>query len=65
MATTGQALGTMNRVERLSQEEIALLTVVRASRGRIDAAEAARRTGMPKGLAALGIELLAFRGLAV
>ncbi|HZN12650.1 MAG TPA: hypothetical protein VFB78_00145 [Acidimicrobiales bacterium] len=63
MATTGQVLGTRNRVEVLSQEEIALLTVVRSSGRRIDAEEAAQRTGLPKGLAALGLELLVVREL--
>jgi hypothetical protein len=63
MATTGQVLGTRVQAGVLSQEEIALLGVVRSSRGHIDVDEAARRTGLPRGLAALGLELLVVREL--
>ncbi len=56
--------------EVLSEEELTLLAAFPAV-GRqaidiasIDIAEAAQRTGLPRGLAALGLELLAHRGLA-
>ncbi|MBA3653476.1 MAG: hypothetical protein H0W70_04710 [Actinobacteria bacterium] len=61
---TRSAPCTRHRREVLSQEEVALLHVLRSSGGRaIDATEAAQRTGMSRGLAALGLELLESRGL--
>ena len=64
MPTTGQVvMGTRERAEVLSQEEIELLGVLWGSDHEVDAEEAARLTGMPQGLAALGLELLEFRGL--
>jgi hypothetical protein len=47
----------------LSQEELTLLAAFPAAgRGPVDPDEAARRTGLPRGLAALGLELLSMRG---
>jgi hypothetical protein len=46
--------------EVLSHEEQAILAASRPGE-RLDAEEAARRTGMPKGLAALALDLLEFR----
>jgi hypothetical protein len=57
------SVGTRERAAVLSQEEIALLGIVRSTRRPVGAAEAACRTGMPKGLAALGLALLEDRGL--
>jgi hypothetical protein len=54
--------------EVLSEEELTLLAAFPAA-GRLDGVsidieEAAGRTGLSRGLAALGLELLALRGLA-
>lgn len=70
MATTGHVkLGTrgygtyVRHLESLSEEEIALLHVLRSSGGHLDAQAAADRTGMDPGLARLGFALLEHRGL--
>ena len=68
MATTGHTTNLGRRfcqrhLEGLSQEEIALLHVLRSSGGRLEAAEAAERTGMDPGLARLAFALLEDRGL--
>lgn len=54
------SMGT-RRAERLSEEEITLLGVMRRQPLGVD--HAAERTGMPRGLAALAMELLELRGL--
>ena len=70
MATTGhvklgsRGYGTCVRhYGSLSQEEIALLHVLRSSGGHLKAEDAASRTGMDAGLARLGLALLEDRGL--
>ena len=67
MATKNHVMGTRKFCRRpsdvLSVEEIALLHVLRSSGGRLDATDAAERTGMDAGLARLGLALLEDRGL--
>ena len=67
MATRNHVMGTPKFCRRpsevLSEEEIALLHVLRSSGGRLDANQAAERTGMDAGLARLGLALLEARGL--
>ena len=70
MATTGhvklgsRGYGTCVRhADVLSEEEVALLHVLRSSGGPLDPRETADQTGMDRGLARLGLALLEDRGL--
>ena len=67
MATKNHVMGTRKFCRRpsdvLSQEEVALLHVLRSSGGPLTTDEAAERTGMDAGLARLAMALLNDRGL--
>jgi hypothetical protein len=63
LAGARAALGTRTRTEVLSEEEIALLGAIRARGRRLTVDDAASHTGMPRGLAALGLALLEDREL--
>ena len=67
MATKNHVMGTRKFCRRpsdvLSQEEIALLHVLRSSGGPLTTDAVAERTGMDAGLARLGMALLEHRGL--